>query len=289
MLNRSFLFVLSVLSVFASSCALAAEHPKHVFVISLDGGKPAVMLESKMPVLFKKVEDGAHSWEAQTVLPSITLVSHTSMVTGVGPDKHLVDWNSWVPEKGQVKVPTMFSLAKEAGFSTALFAAKEKFIYLNTPGAIDAFGVIEAPAQVVARIAASYIEDQKPALCFIHFADSDSKGHKYGWGSDEQKQAFADEDEGLNTIVEAIHDAGIEEESVVIVTADHGGHGKSHGGGTPEDVTIPWVAWGKGVKKGFTISVPVSTCDTAATALWLLGVSVPEDWAGKPVTAAFEE
>jgi arylsulfatase A-like enzyme len=52
-------------------------------------------------------------------------------------------------------------------------------------------------------------------------------------------------------------------------------------------MNIPWIAWGKGVKKGEKIIAPVTTYDTSATALWLLGVPVPEHFDGKPVTSAF--
>jgi arylsulfatase A-like enzyme len=51
---------------------------------------------------------------------------------------------------------------------------------------------------------------------------------------------------------------------------------------------IPWIAWGKGVRKGFTITAPVTTYDTAATALWLLDVPGPAWLDGQPVTSAFE-
>ncbi len=56
---------------------------------------------------------------------------------------------------------------------------------------------------------------------------------------------------------------------------------------TSDDVTIPWVAWGKSVKPGFEITAPVVQYDTAATALWLLGIPVPEGFWGRPVTSAF--
>ena len=75
--------------------------------------------------------------------------------------------------------------------------------------------------------------------------------------------------------------------SVVIVTADHGGHGLTHGTRSAEDMTIPWVVWGKGVKPGFQITAGVTTFDTAATALWLLDVPLPVEFDGKPVTTAF--
>ena len=69
---------------------------------------------------------------------------------------------------------------------------------------------------------------------------------------------------------------------------DHGGHGKGHSQGTPEDMTIPWIACGQGVKKHFEITAPVNTCDTAATALWLLGVQPIAALDGVPVTSAFK-
>jgi predicted AlkP superfamily pyrophosphatase or phosphodiesterase len=279
--------ILVVLSLLCPGVALAEPKAQHVFIVSLDGGKPAVMHESPMPFLNARVAEGAVTWQAQTVFPSITLVSHTSMLTGVGPEKHKVNWNDWVPSRGLVNVPTVFTLAKKAGFSTALFAAKEKFIHLNSPGALDGFGVLEMKAPALARTVAAYIVERKPNLCFIHFADSDSAGHRHGWGSPEQIQSFADEDTGLQIINDAIVAAGIADSSVIIVSADHGGHAKTHGSNSPEDMTIPWIAWGAGVEKGRTIDAPVTTYDTAATALWLLGVALPTEWDGKPVESAF--
>ena len=86
-------------------------------------------------------------------------------------------------------------------------------------------------------------------------------------------------------------------QSVFILTADHGAHdsknreGKtvgSHSDARPEDVLIPWVAWGKGVKKNYSVTAPVVQYDTAATALWLLRVPVPEHFWGRPVVSAFK-
>ena len=91
----------------------------------------------------------------------------------------------------------------------------------------------------------------------------------------------------LATIKNAIEKAGIAGSSVILLSADHGGHAKTHGTNSPEDMTIPWIAWGVGVKRGVTITAPVTTYDTAATALWLLGVPIPSNWDGKPVTSAF--
>jgi bisphosphoglycerate-independent phosphoglycerate mutase (AlkP superfamily) len=195
-----------------------------------------------------------------------------------------------MPEKGMIPVPTIFSLVHPQGFTTAMFAGKPKFKHLNLPGSLDEF-VLPLPKANAKAVAAAFAERLpllNPDLCLIHFADPDTVGHKFGWGSPEQKVAFATSDEALKVVMDAITAAGLAESSVVILTADHGGHEKTHGTDSLDDVIIPWIVWGKGVKKGYVIKEPVSTCDTAATALWLLGQPIPAEFDGKPVTAAFE-
>jgi len=302
----------SALFLLAWLCALvawASPHAEHVFIISIDGGKPAVIQQSDMPVLKRIVAEGAHSWSAQTIFPCKTLPAHTSMLTGVGPDKHKVLWNDWIPTNGLVRVPTVFSQAKAAALSTAMFVGKEKFRHFLVPGTVDEFCFNQGHSTEVSKVvagqsevtkegtvlakfaaedAAPYILRRTPNLCFIHFTDPDDVGHKYGWGSEQQMKAFGNVDAALGIILEAIRRAGIASDSVVIITADHGGHAKTHGLNTPDDMTIPWIVWGHHVKKGFEITAPVVTYDTAATTLWLLGVPRPKNLDGYPVGSAFE-
>ena len=285
----------------------AERFAEHVFIISFDGGKPAVIAESEMPVLKKMAADGAVTWKARTIFPSKTLPSHTSMLTGLGPGKHHVLWNNFEPDKGKILAPTVFTIARKADptLVTALFAGKMKFHHLwqadsldrfdfkgpqtatPTVGGADEFEKTVNPAQTVAGSAAAYIVEKKPNLCFIHFPDPDAAGHKSGWGSPEQKEAFKVSDQALGQILRALNAAGIADSSVVIISADHGGHDKTHGLDIPDDMEIPWIAWGRGVKKGSAISAPVTTYDTTATALWLLGVPLPAELDGQPVKQAF--
>jgi len=289
--------------------ALGAPRADHVFIISIDGGKPAVIQQSDMPVLRQIVSEGAHTWKARTIFPSKTLPSHTSMLTGVDPKKHKVLWNDWTPKKGMIRSPSVFTEAKSANLSTAMFVGKAKFRHFLVPGMVDEFGYNQdhaaevtkvvagqktavkegtVLAKYVAQDAARYILEKKPDLCFIHFTDTDDYGHKYGWGSPQQMKAFANVDAALGVVIKAIQQAGIASQSVVIITADHGGHAKTHGLNTLDDMTIPWIVWGEHVRKGFTIQIPVITYDTTATAHWLLGAPLPKSLDGYPVVSAFE-
>lgn len=290
MKRRTFLqMALLALTLFGCKAAPAETRVQHVFIVSFDGGKPAVMQKSAMPTLFEMAKTGAVDWNARTVFPSITLPSHTSMLTGLDIPRHGITWNDYQPRRGVVKVPTVFKLARDVGYTTAIFAGKLKFRHLNVPGTVDEFQIPSYNAKIVAAAAAKYIVEKKPNLCFVHFADSDGAGHEFGWSSPQQIQAFADEDAALQTLRDAVKAAGIENRSVFILTADHGGHDKTHGSDSPEDMTIPWIVWGATVKPNFQIISAVRTYDTAATALWLLDVTVPDDWDGKPVKSAFTE
>ena len=287
------------LGLFCPAAATAAPRVKHVFIISFDQGNPDLIQKSDMPTFHQMAAEGARTWSAYTVVPSVTLPAHTSMLTGVGPQAHQVLWNDYIPSNGLVKIPTIFSLAKEHGLVTAMFVGKEKFKHLDLPGSLDAFvwPQPESDARAVAKAFAAQVAQLKPNLCFIHFADPDTTGHKYGANSPEKMQALADCDAALKTIKDAIAAAGMTDSSVIILTADHGSHdiknkdGKmvgTHGNAESSDVLIPWVAWGKGVKKNFTITAPVVQYDTAATALWLLKIPLPESFWGRPGASAFK-
>ena len=121
--------------------ATAAPRTEHVFVLSFDGGNPTIIQQAEMPNFKRLAAEGAHSWQARTILPSKTLPSHTAMLTGVDIAKHQIDWNDFFPLRGMVKVPTIFGLLKNAQptASTALFCGKIKFRHLWKQGALDVF------------------------------------------------------------------------------------------------------------------------------------------------------
>jgi len=281
--------------------AAAAPRSEHVFIISFDQGAPAGIARAEMPLFKKMAALGARAEEAYTIVPSITLPSHTSMLTGVGIQKHQIQWNdTWTPAKSQLRIPTVFNLAKTAngGLVTAACVTKQKFKLFEARGDIDHFVLLDGGSSLaIAEAFAKKVAKQRPNLCFIHFGEPDAVGHAHGINSPQKMKAYADSDAALKIIHDAITQAGIAATSTIILTADHGCHdvvgrtGKTrgvHGSALPDDVLIPWIAYGKAVKRGVTITAPVVQYDTAATALWLLGIPVPEGFWGRPVISAFE-
>ncbi|MDD4191342.1 MAG: sulfatase-like hydrolase/transferase [Mangrovibacterium sp.] len=78
-------------------------------------------------------------------------------------------------------------------------------------------------------------------------------------------------------------------QTVVIIIADHGGFGKGHGGSHPDEMVVPFIVYGKGVRKGYEIKHPVSIYDLAPTIAWLYGFQLNEWVTGRPLKSAFAQ
>jgi arylsulfatase A-like enzyme len=284
----------SYLTVASAAPTVAARAVSdHVIVISIDGLRADAIERSGAEMLPRLMKEGAYSLEAKTILPSITLPSHTSMLTGATPEMHGVLWNDErVDELGIIETPTMFAVARQAGYHTAAFFSKPKFQHLMAPGSLDYAQAPEGDGRWYAGYTTEsverYLDEQRPNLLFVHIGEPDYAGHTIGWGSMVYRWAVRRADGAVARIVDKADQTFGKGNYTLIVTADHGGHGRTHGTDAVQDVTIPWIAWGKGVVPGTVLPVGIRTFDTAATALGLLGLELPVAHAGRPVRAAFD-
>jgi arylsulfatase A-like enzyme len=77
--------------------------------------------------------------------------------------------------------------------------------------------------------------------------------------------------------------------STVLVTSDHGGHGLAHGTSAPEDMTIPWIVAGPGIRAGLDITASVSLLDTAPTLARVMQIAPHSEWEGRCVEEVFAQ
>jgi arylsulfatase A-like enzyme len=156
--------------------------------------------------------------------------------------------------------------------------------YLTDPAATD----FRVNTKDCTTVAVQYIKEKKPNLCGIIYDQPDGVGHSIGWRTPEYMAKILELDGALKEIMTALNEAGILEESVVIVTSDHGGVDKGHGGMSMDEMQRPLVFYGKNVKKGHIIEESTVVYDLAATMAWLLDVERPQVWTGRPITSAFK-
>jgi len=261
---------------------------EHVVIISIDGLRADALARADTPNLDALRKRGAFSDNARAVVPSVTLVSHASMLGGMSPEKHGVTWNIFDAERGFVNGPTLFSLAHNAGLRTAMVVGKEKLQHLAIPGTVDEFDYPGFNDLQVGEKATQMIAAGLPAVLFVHLPGVDTAGHHAGWMSDEQIAAVQLADAVVGDVTAALDNAGYSDSTLLIVTSDHGGSGKSHGSDSPEDTRIPWLAVGPGVSAGYTLPDGIVVFDTAATAARALNLPLPAEWDGQPVPNLFE-
>ncbi len=207
------------------------------------------------------------------------------MLTGLCPSKHGVDWNDYLPEKGYANGTDIFDLAHAAGLQTVMYVGKDKLRQITEPQSTDIFVYVNDRDLVVAdRLIADFPQDF--GLLFVHFPLVDGMGHSYGWLSSQQLSVAFRADQALQKILDELDVRGLRDETLIIITADHGGHDTTHGSSLPEDMTIPWIASGPGIQPK-QLTTQVHTMDTAATAAFALDLPIPPEWDGVPVYEAF--
>jgi arylsulfatase A-like enzyme len=267
---------------------------QHVVVVSIDGLRPDAIEKFHAVTLQRLIREGAYTLSASTITPSKTLPSHTSMLTGEPPERHQVLWNTvTTAERDLIELPNVFSVARQRGYTTAAFFSKAKFQPLQRPGTLD---YSQAPGGWFGRWSSdrtlndieAHLGTARPNLLFVHLADPDAAGHQSGWMSEHYGRGVRAADAAVARLMAAADAAFGAGSYSLIVTADHGGHDRDHGSNDPRDVTIPWIAWGRGVRPGVLSEVTVRTMDTASTVLWLLGLEEPTDWVGAPLVQAFD-
>jgi predicted AlkP superfamily pyrophosphatase or phosphodiesterase len=123
--------LLGLLALAAANSAIGAP----VLMISVDGMKPEYVLDAdehglKIPFLRSLERDGVYARGVAGVWPTVTYPSHTTLLTGVSPAQHGIYNNlefdprhqfgdAWFWYAAQIRVPTLWQAAHDAGLSTA--------------------------------------------------------------------------------------------------------------------------------------------------------------------------
>ncbi len=154
----------------------AAHQDRHVVLVTIDGFPARLWHDASLnlPVLRELARRGTVA-DAMTVSnPSITWPTHTTLVTGVTPQKHGVLFNGllvrqgtdrppkiepWVDKQKLVRFPTVYDRAHAAGLTTA----ESDWVAVTRPGTITwSFGEVPDPAGAIPRemVAAGTLTDE---------------------------------------------------------------------------------------------------------------------------------
>jgi arylsulfatase A-like enzyme len=299
---RRFILLAITAILWASTAIAQTTRPvpqiTRAMIISIDGLRPDVLLRAHAPRLQSLMHRGSFTFWARSTPASITLPTHVSMLTGVTPETHAVQWNGELPLSQPVypRVPTLFELAKGEHLTTAMVVGKSKFSVLNKPGTIDFLYIpaaLKSSDEDVIAHAVPMLREHQPQVMFVHFPGVDNVGHKTGWGTPEQLAAVTTADSCVGQLIDALDGMGLSDSTLLIVTSDHGGAGRTHGPDDPRSRSIPWIAVGPGIRRDFDLTrVPDTTVDaydTFGTVTTMLGIPVHRAVRGKFIADILED
>ena len=260
---------------------------KTILVI-IDGCRSDGLEQAKTPNIDYMIENGAHTLNAGTVTPPITLPVHFSIFTSLKPIAHNVLTNTGSPAPSS-DARSIIDVAKDFGKKTAAFYSWEHFRNLSAPGSLDHSHFIKSSSVEncdieIAQAAAAYLNSNCPDFCFVYFEGTDLAGHKAGWMSREYLDAIEMADTALGIILDELERTNLSDCYNIILHSDHGGINRHHMENTQEVMTIPWIAFGPGVRPKHKITESVNIIDTAPTLAVLMDMPVHHTWQGRAIT-----
>ena len=264
---------------------------KTILVI-IDGCRSDGLEPAKTPNIDHMIKNGAHTLNAQTVTPSITLPAHFSIFTSLPPIAHNVLTNTGSPNPSST-ARSIIDVAKDFGKTTAAFYSWEYFRNLSAPGSLDYShftnsGSVENCDIEIAQAAAGYLTFRCPDFCFVYFEGTDIAGHRAGFMSAEYLDAIETADTALGIILNALERANLSDHYSIILHSDHGGINYHHMENTAEVMTIPWIVFGPGVRQKYIITGKVNIIDTAPTLAGLMDIPAHHTWQGQAIGEIFK-
>jgi len=254
---------------------------RKVLLLLADGMRPDSLPGCGNPYVDEFLRESVYTMEGKTVMPSVTLPCHMSLFHSVAPDRHGVLTNTWTPQVRPIN--GLCEVLQAAGKKCGLFYDWEYMRDVTRPGSLarscfyhgGGYGHANTMVMTAQTVLKSFQGDALDFL-FVYFGLPDAVGHKTGFGSDDYMAAVGAVWDNIRLIKEALP-AGYD----MVVTADHGGHGRSHGEDCPEDMTIPIIFNGSGFGNISAEKLKTANImDIAPTVAEAMGVDADPDWEG---------
>ena len=205
----------------------------------------------------KIAQEGACNLTAQCIYPSQTLTNHTTIMTGVSAGAHGIVGNVRLGDDGitqiksrepeMIEATTIFELAKEDGFKTAVVSGKNNLVklfskdcdvgtsniqpldYLGSAPNLDDAETNEDYYKMNLELADwvfdslyTVLETEAPNLTLVNIQSTDYIGHRFGPDSEEMSNCLKRVDKALGKFYDKMKKSGMLENTTIIIVADHG-------------------------------------------------------------------
>ena len=247
-------------------------------VVIVDGMRPDALVKTENAKHL--LGNSKYTLNARTVIPSVTLPCHMSLFHSVDPSRHGTTTNVYTPNVRPIN--GLCEVLLGARKTCAFFYNWEEIRDLARPNSL-AFSYFckgrlygyDKANDIISDAAIDFLTKNDIDFTFLYLGYTDMAGHSHGWMSDEYMAAMENSFNNISKLYDKLPD-----DYVIIVTADHGGHDRTHGTEMNEDMIIPMIVLSK--KENVELDFEgASIKDVAPTVTSLLGVCPDEEWEGK--------
>ena len=284
---------------------------QHAIIIGIDGITPYTLEDSIArgiaPNLQALRSRGSRANDVRVTQPSSSLSSWASILTGAPPVFHGHGAAGAPPVRPatypeHIQWPTIFAAVREANpaMTTGAYYSWPPLggligeDRLNSSVLTSCEGCeqcIEAePAQASEYVKA--LKRRRFSLSWVYFDVLDECAHWWGNSDDRYFSLVTTVDDWVGQILRALRVAKMEQSTLVFVLSDHGRRtpgGRDHGAFTTDEMVVPWIIAGPGVRADTQLTWPISSTDAAPTVLHALGIRAPLQMHGRVVHEIFEE
>lgn len=217
---------------------IAHRKKQPVILVSLDGYRYDYTARIRPPWLSRFAEEGTRAESMIPVYPSKTFPNHTSIITGVYPEKHGIlsnrfydpvsrrrfDFHKTTDDPSWFKAAPFWVTAEKQGLRTASVfwigtdagaGGRRPSYWLRYDGSMSSRARVD---QILAWLALP--EDARPSFLMLYFSKVDDAGHRYGPESKEVEDAVREVDGALAALEAGTDKLGVKPRFVVV--SDHG-------------------------------------------------------------------
>ena len=266
---------------------------RYVVLIGVDGAG-TFFKNADMPNVEDILVGGARTYSMLSEPLPISAQNWTSMLHGVTFDLHgitndLLKEGFSYPQDSDM--PSIFRIMREQDPSIKM-ASFTHWKYINTGIIEEGLDVYKHSAETDEELTASicdYVAEEIPHFLFIQYDEADEAGHDYGYETDIYYETLSRIDGYIGQVRETYESLGILDETLFLITSDHGGREQDHGTLTLAERNIMFGAAGHTVEKNGEI-LDMEIRDIATVVLYALGFEGPDSdkWTSRIPGGLFE-
>ena len=266
---------------------------KKVLLVGLDGVRVDIMALVETPVIDSLAAAGFFSDEAKTRVRTVSGPGWSSMTIGARTDKHLVDSNNFEGNDYETYPDFLTRIERErpelntfavsdwpplgTTDSGGPLFSDDIDVKNNFDGEADGYRYADS---LSVEAAVEQLRDTDVDAAFVYLGDIDVVAHETNSRSPEYKAAIEWADTRVGLLLQALRDRPSygEEDWLILMSTDHGRNDAGgHGGNSPSETTIFFLASGPSVEPGRT-DCPPEIVDVAVTALAHMGLGPDPAW-----------